>query len=56
MKTYQLNIVFDNQEACDVWEEQNIKDRKYNGESVFMVCHDSPLGQDKVTLTQIITV
>jgi hypothetical protein len=58
MKTYTINKVFDTQEECNRWEHENLEDngRKYNGEVVLMVMHESTITDDKVKLTEIITV
>ena len=58
MKTYTINKVFDTQEECNKWELENLEDggRKYNGEYVLMVMHESTVADDKVILTEIITV
>lgn len=55
MKTYEINKFFETQEECDKWEEENIPDRKYNGEPVMMIFHSAGTG-DSVTLDSIVTV
>ena len=56
MTVHELNITFKNQEECKKWEDENLKDNKYQGQTIMMVMHDEVIGSDEVKLTEIITV
>lgn len=59
MKTYKLNLKFKSHEECRAWEDKNLMvngRQMYNGEYIMMVMHDSVIGSDEITLTEIITV
>ncbi len=55
MKTYKLNLTFENHEQVQKWIDENIIDRKYNGEPIMMLCHEqTATGEEKIT--EIITI
>ena len=59
MKTYHINKHFNSHKECEKWEEENLTvdgRQMYNGEYILMTCHDSAIGSDEITLTDIITV
>lgn len=59
MKTYVLNLEFNSHAECEKWEKENLYvngRQMYNGEYILMVCHEQKAGDDKIILTEIMTV
>ena len=56
MKEYVLNLKFNSEEDFRKWEEENLPDRKYNGECILMVNSRATIGGGEFILESIITI
>ncbi len=56
MKEYVLNLKFNSEEELRKWEEENLPDRKYNGECILMVNSCVVCGENEVILESITTI
>ena len=52
MIEFEINKTFKDYKECDAWEEENCKDRMYQGHPILSILHKQTL-KGEVTITKI---